>query len=155
MFSSVTSQFDFSNDDWDHIATTPVLVGFAVAKAEDSGFFGSMREAKALSDSIAAGLEDDPALGLISQASATETKDMADAFKTMSAEVLADTAVAACHDLSAILSATAGPDEAAGFKKWVFSVADTVARAAKEHGVRVSPGEAALIERIGVALAIS
>lgn len=150
----MTSQFDFSNDDWDHIATTPVLVGFAVAKAEDSGFFGSMREAKALSDSIAAALENEAARDLIRQASATETKEKAESFKSMSPEALADSAVAACRQLSEMLSTTAEPDEAAGYKNWVFDVANTVAKAAKEHGVRVSPSEEALIKRIGLALAI-
>ncbi len=150
----MTSQFDFSNDDWNHLASTPVLVGFAVAKAEDSGFFGSLREAKTLTDSISDGLVDNAANELIRQASATETKDQVDNYKSMSSEALAETAVLACERLDAILAANAEADEAQGYKQWVLRVANAVAEAAKEHGDRVSAGEAALIKRIHQALAI-
>ena len=43
----MTSQFDFTNNEWNDIAVLPVLVGFAVAKAEDSGRIGSFRGIRA------------------------------------------------------------------------------------------------------------
>ena len=52
-----------------------------------------------------------------------------------------------------VLAATAEPDEAKGYTEWVVGIARTVAEAAKEDGVRVSAGEANLIERLEAALA--
>ena len=150
----MTSQYDFSNDDWNHVATTPVLVGFAVALAEDSGVFGSWRELRTLNNTIAEGFEDDSANSLISQAAATDTSDKTEAYKAISAEALAETAVLACERLNDILSSKAEPDESAGYKRWVLRIANAVAEAASEHGDRVSPGEAALIERLHASLAI-
>lgn len=151
----MTSQFDFSADDWDHVASTPLLVGFAVAKAEDSGFLGSLREMKTLISTIAAGAEESSAGSLINQAAATEPKAKTRVYRATGPAELAEAAVSACQELSAVLSAKTDPDEAAGYKRWVLDIAHGVAEAATEGGVRVSPPEVALIERIESALALS
>lgn len=148
----MTSQFDFTTDQWTHLASTPLLVGLAVAKAEDSGFLGSIRETRTLSSSIVAPDDGNPARSLIDQAATTDVGDLVDVYKATNAEGLAMTAVRACEELAAILDQVAEPDETKGYKAWVLDVARTVAEAAKEDGVRVSPGEADLIERIASAL---
>ena len=58
----MATQFDFSNDDWERVAAAPLLVGMAVAKAEDSGFLGSIRETRALLSNIADGADDPVAI---------------------------------------------------------------------------------------------
>ncbi|MEM7342411.1 MAG: hypothetical protein AAF467_27485 [Actinomycetota bacterium] len=150
----MTSQFDFSNDEWEHVAMTPVLVGMAVAKAEDSGFLGSLRETRTLVASIAPQDDGNAAQGLIDQAAATDTKDKYDAFKSGSPDVLAEAAVTACRELKTILAAVATPEEAADFARWVIDVAQSVAEAAKEGGVRISAGEAALINELRATLGV-
>ncbi len=148
----MTSQYDFSSQHWDHIAMTPVLVGWAVARAEDSWFYGSIQETSTLVSTIADRASANPAGSLIAQAAATDTQEEAGAFRTTNPEALAGAAVNACHDLMAILAEKADEDELNGYADWVLSIARTVAEAAKEDGVRVSPGESALLDRLELAL---
>lgn len=149
----MTTQFDFSAEQWDHIASTPVLVGYAVAKAEDSGFFGSIKETRTVVSAVAAGIEEEsPAKGLVNEAAAAETDEQAQVFQATGAQELADAAVQACTELSSLLGELAEPEEAAGYKAWVLTIATEVAEAAKEGGVRTSAAEAALIERLEAAL---
>jgi hypothetical protein len=150
----MTGQYDFTNQDWQHVAMTPVLVGWAVARAEDSGFYGSIKEARTLVSTIAAGAEQNPAGSLIAQAAATDTDELTSAFRATAPDALAGAAVNACRELVRILAVTVQPDEATGYARWVLSVANTVAEAAKEDGVRVSAGEADLIDRLQAALGI-
>jgi hypothetical protein len=152
--AGMTTQFDFSNDDWEQVARTPLLVGMAVAKAEDSGFFGSIRETRSLLGTIAEGDEDNPARQLIDQVSAADTEADFAAYKLLTPEALATDAEDACRLLVNILDAVAGPQEADGFKRWVLGVAESVAEAAKEHGTRVSPGEVAVIDVVAEALGL-
>lgn len=148
----MTSQYDFTQEHWDHVAITPVLVGLAVAKAEDSGFFGSMKETRTLMSTIASEVTGNPASSLINAAAVTETENRAKGLTASGPEVLADAAVKACEELSIILAGTAEPEEASGFKAWILDIATAVAEAAKETEVRVSQAESSVIERVRVAL---
>lgn len=149
----MTSQFDFTNDQWTHVATTPVLVGMAVAEAGDSGFFGSLKELRTLADMASAPTGGNPAAGLIEQAANTDVSDRLEGFKQAGADALADSAVNACRDLAGMLASVAESDEADGYKRWVLEVATSVADAAKEDGVRRIDGEAEVLRRIEQALA--
>jgi len=134
---------------------SPVLVGLAVAKAEDSGYFGSKKETRTLDSKMVADGDESAARALIDQAVTTETSPEVEAAMALPAAALADAAVAACVELTEILGSTAEHSEAHGYKTWVLNVANEVAEAAKEDGVRVSPGEAALINRVREALALT
>ncbi len=147
-----TTQFDFANDDWELIASTPVIVGYAVARAEDSGFVGSLRETRTLVATIAAGVEDGPARSLIDGATATEAKELMKEYGSSAPEYLADTAVELCTRLVPVLAATATAEESAGYRQWVLDVARSVAEAAREQRVRISEAEAELLGRVAEAL---
>ncbi|MEZ5407667.1 MAG: hypothetical protein R2761_06555 [Acidimicrobiales bacterium] len=149
-----TSQFDFSNDQWELVARVPVLVGMAVARAEDSGFLGSFKETRALMGAIAAEADQRPAGSLIAQAATTDTAGRFEQYRETDSAVLAADAVDACRQLADVLAAVAEPDEAEGYKRWVLDVARAVAGAAKEHGVRVSAGEEAVIAGVEAALGL-
>ncbi|MEM9562688.1 MAG: hypothetical protein AAGA93_08740 [Actinomycetota bacterium] len=148
------TQFDFSNDDWDRVAAAPVLVGMAVAKAEHSGFLGSIRETRSLLATIADGASDNPARDLIAQAAATDTTADFEAYRVLTPDALATDAEVACQELTRILADTVEPDIADGYKRWVLSVAGAVAEAAKEQGVRVSRGELEVIVQVTKALGL-
>lgn len=150
----MTNHYDFSNDDWEQLARTPLLVGMAVAKAEDSGFFGSIREVRSLLGTIDDGADDNPASDLIDQIAAVDTEADFAAYRTLSPAALATDAVDACRLVARILADGAKPDEAEGFKRWVVEVARHVAVAAKEHGTRISPGEVAVIGAVTEALGL-
>lgn len=150
----MTSQFDFSTGDWNVVASAPVLVGLAVAKAEDSGYFGSKKESRTLDSQMSTNGDDSAARTLIDQAVTSETTPEVEAAMALPPAALADAAIAACVALTDILGKTAEPDEANGYKAWVLNVANEVAEAAKEDGVLISAGEAAVIERVREALAL-
>lgn len=148
----MSNQYDFKTEDWDELVIAPVVVGLAVAKAEDSGFFGSFKETRTLVSSIAARVPDGPGRALIEAAAAAETKEAAKGLAASGPDVLADAAVSACHRLNDILAANTELAEAADFKAWILDVATAVAEAAKETEVRISTAEAELIERVKAAL---
>jgi hypothetical protein len=151
----MTSQYDFTNEDWHRVATTPLLVGMAVARAEDSGFLGSIKETRTLLAEMSTSAADGPASGLISQAIATDTEADFESYKMMSAEALATDAEHACQWLNDLFGSVAGPDEAEGYKRWILDVAQRVAEAAKEQGSRVSDGERNVIHQVTLALELS
>ena len=151
----MTSQFDFTNSEWSDIAVLPVLVGFAVAKAEANGPFGSFREIRTLIHHIAAEAPSNPAQGLIDAASIIDVQAKVDEFSDSDAELLGEFAVTACREISRVLDEKAEPDEAAAYKAWVLKIGHEVAATAKADGVRVSAPEAALLDRAKVALGIS
>lgn len=150
----MTSQFDFTNNEWNDIAVLPVLVGFAVAKAEDSGRVGSFREIRTLISSIAERAPDNAARSLIEAASTIDVKDKIDEFEQHAPELLGDVAVRSCSAISAVLDERADPDEATAYKAWVFDIAHQVASTAKEDGIRVSAAESALLDRTKQALGL-
>lgn len=148
----MTSEFDFTNDQWARIASTPYLVGLAVAKAEDSGFLGSLRETRTLLHSIHDEPDAEQPASLIAQAATTDVTEHYERFKASPPEALAVEAVDACREITAALGSVADPIEATAYRRWVLDVAWTVARAAKEHGKVVSDAESALLGRIAEAL---
>lgn len=148
----MTSPYDFTAEDWDQVTIAPMLVGLAVAKAEDSGFFGSMRETRTLLSTIADEVTDNPAAGLINAAAVADTEERVKGLSAAGPDVLGEAAVNACRELAAILDGAATAEEADGFKAWIVSIAVAVAEAAKETDVRVSPAESALIDRVRAAL---
>jgi sulfite reductase beta subunit-like hemoprotein len=151
----MTTQFEFSNDEWDELASVPLLVGMAVAKAEDSGLLGNVRETRALAETIASQAEAYTSISLIAQAATTDTSAEHDRFRGWTSEQLATEAVGACTRVARLLAERAEPSEAEAFRRWVLDVGRAVAAVAKEGGVRVSPGEEALLADVEVALGLA
>lgn len=150
----MTSQFDFTNNEWNDVAVLPVLVGYAVARAGQSGRVGSFLEIRALVATIATPAPENAARGLIEAASTIDVKDRVDDFEQHDADLLADVAVSACERIARVLDEKAEATEADGYKQWVLDVAQDVANAAREDGVRVSSPEQALLDRTRTALGL-
>jgi len=150
----MTTQFDFTNNEWSDIAVLPVLVGFAVAKADDSGWMGSFREIRTLINQLAADAPENAAQSLIAAASIIDVQTKLDDFANHDFELLGDVAVTACREISRVLDDKAQSDAATAYKTWVFDLAYQVATTSKEQGVRVSPLEAALLARAKEALGL-
>jgi hypothetical protein len=148
----MTSQYDFTDEEWTLIVETPVLVGMAVAQAEDSGFVGSIRERRALSAELGDGAAGNSALGLVAQAAAADTSEVFNRLKGVAPDALAGDAERDCRRLIEVLGRTATPDEVEAFAQWILDVAEEVARAATEQGSRVSPGEVDVLQRVRAAL---
>ncbi len=150
----MTSQFDFTDNEWNDVAVLPVLVGYAIAKVEDSGMVGNFREIRTLMATIADEAPDNAARALIEAASTIDVKDKIDEFEVHSPDVLADVAVSACAQMSRVLDDRADAAEATAYKTWVLDVGYRVANTAKESGVRISAPEVHLLDRVMGALGL-
>ena len=150
----MTSQFDFTNNEWNDIAVLPVLVGFAVAKAGDSGRVGSFREIRTLIHSIAEQAPENAARSLIEAASTIDVKDKIDEFEEHAPDLVGDVAVRACSAIAAVLDQRTRTEEATAYKSWVYDIAYQVANTAKEDGIRVSDPERSLLDRTKEALGL-
>lgn len=148
----MTSQFDFTNNEWADIAALPVLAGYAVAMAEDSGRLGTFREIRALVHAIAAKAPDNEGSAIIEAVTTIDVKDKLEQYEPHAPELLGDIAVRACAEMTKVLAHRASVEAAAGYRRWVLTVATEVALAAKEHGSRVSDPEADLLARLETAL---
>lgn len=151
----MTNVFEFTNDEWDCLTAAPTIVGLAVAKAEDSGLIGSYRESRAVVSSLSPDVEGNPAAKLIEAVAAVDNTEAVERLlgdEGETAESLADVAVGVCGSAVAALRARASAEERAGYVAWLLGVAERVANAAKEDGMRVSPPEAGLIERLDRAM---
>jgi len=99
----MTSQFDFTDNEWSDIATLPVLIGFAVAIAEDSGRVGSYLEVRTLVQAIGAKAPRNEARGLVEAVSLTDVRDQVSHFEEHSPDLLADIAVTAATEIAMIV----------------------------------------------------
>ncbi len=150
----MTSQFDFTNAEWSDIAALPVLLGYAVAQAEDSGRVGTFRELRALVNRIGDAAPQNAAQALIEAASTIDVRDKLEEFEDHTPELLGDVAVTACDTIARVVEERAEADEAQAFKQWVYDIAHQVASTAKEDGVRISAPESALLDRAKAALSL-
>lgn len=150
----MTTQFDFTNAEWSDIAVLPVLLGYAIAQAEDSGMIGDFFEIRTLVHAITEEAPHNAARSLIEAAGTIDVKAAIEGFEEHGAELLGDVAVASCSRIARVLDDRAQPDEARDYKSWIMHVATEVANAASEDGVRVSDAESTLLGRARTALGI-
>lgn len=152
----MTNQYEFTNDEWDTITLAPGLIGEAIAKAADSGLIGELRESRSIVTSMASAADDNPAKHLIDASGSVDHKDRMARVSggANPSESLATAAVDVAGEVVSILGAKATPEETAGYTSWLLDIATSVASTARENGERISPPEAALIERLSVALEI-
>ncbi len=163
----------FTDDERFLLASTPSLIGSAMAFSEGSGL-GTIKELMANAKSILAGVKDFPNNEIIKgvvpnldnrkesleQAKATHEKAMArlkdkaiDSREKLHSQLLED-----CRAVSKILAEKATPQEANEYKEWAMSVAANVAKSAKEGGFlgfggeQISAGEKTMFAEIGQAL---
>ena len=172
----MTTQADFTPDEWNTILASPTLVGTTVMLAATSGPIGTVKEMIAVGKAVAEVIEKGSPNALV-QALAQDAKARIDAQKAKqpdqevkldpeveqkiksakSAEAARAVLMQEVGEVAALVTAKAPVDEAQGFKQWLMSVAVQVAQAAKEGGflgfggTQVSDAEkAALNELSGV-----
>jgi hypothetical protein len=160
----VATKADFDEQAWRILRETPQLVGSAMMMAGPSGL-GTVKESFAIGQGLVQGQASrSPLIQALNTrdeiiAAQDEMKEWmrapgsGDPKARFRAEALekARAAVAA-------LKANASPEELAAYRDWVYSLAEGVAKAAREGGVlgfggvEVSPGEQSLLDELKVAL---
>jgi len=163
----------FTESEQHLLAATPVLIGSAMAFAESSGL-GTVKEIFASAKSYIAGLKDYPNNEIIqgvlpnmeereqARANAKALREQAvsrlkekgiDSPEKIRELLLEDT-----RKIAGLLAQKASPGEASEYKKWAISVAENVARAAREGGFfgfggeQISAGEKTLFAELAKAL---
>jgi hypothetical protein len=145
----MTTRADFNAEDWAVITTAPYLVGMLIVAADRGG---TVRETVAVSRAYATAREQHNA-GLMREIVTTPPSiDPATAPRTP--EDLRREAPATLRRAIAILERLATEEELDAYKRFVFSLADTVARAHREGGflglggTEVSEHEQAALDEI-------
>jgi hypothetical protein len=141
-----------------------MLAGIAVTAAEPGGLWGAVRESAAAAGALRTGTGGDNPLSaeVIAAYETPAGRDMArgvlkaQAAGKKPAEIV-ETAVSELQSIAALVAQTA-PDDAAGFKAWLNTIAGKVAEAGKEGGFlgfggeQVSAAEKATLERLATAI---
>lgn len=155
------------------LTSTPSLIGSAMAFAEGSGL-GTIKELFANAKTFIGGAkvfpENEIIVGVLpnledrkeAMAKAKEFREKSmerlkekgiDSHEKLNAQLISD-----CEAVSALLAEKATPQEATEYKEWAMSVAENVAKAAKEGGFlgiggeRISGGEKEVFAKIAQAL---
>src|SRR4051812_33041848 len=125
----MTQKADFNADDWTTLANAPALVGMLVIAASKGG---TVRETLAAQRAYQAAAAKDP--GELLRAILTTPAALDPATAPKSPEELREVAPQTLRNAIAILERLGTDAEVVEYKRFVFSLADTVARAHKEGG---------------------
>jgi hypothetical protein len=174
----VTTRASFTPEEWKLVMETPVTVGVAVSTAEKSGFSGQTKEDSIMLQAIWSDpekefarcqliqemLQDRQERAVLSQQGVLNDKDDFAVFAMRGKGVdqqhdfARPLAVDQCHAVLHLLENKATPTETETYKIFVMSVAEKVARAAKEGGLfsknehHISDRERAVMVEIAAAL---
>ena len=153
----MTTKSDFNAEEWETLVHAPLLAGIAVMASERGG---TLRETLAISKVYAAAREqhgESPLLDeLVASPPALDPNDIRESGGGV--EQLVSTRL---RDAVATVEATATPEEAQAYKRFVLSVAEAAAAAHKEGGFigiggkPVSESEQAALDRLRTELGLT
>ena len=151
---------DFAPEEWARVVASPMVASMAITAADPSGLWGLLKEAMAGGWSLldakqsatANPLAKAVAEGITSPETRTAARDRMQAqFKGAQIGEIKGKAVEELRAVAALVDAKA-PEDAAGFKMWLQSVAQKAAEAGNEGGflgfggVAVSDAERATLD---------
>ena len=156
---------DFTPDEWQQTITLPQLAALYVILASPSSFPGIMKELIAATRQIVSALKMDSGNALVN-AAAAELQDqlvnpeLVGAWEAnLDQDDIRDRCLDACRAVAALLAQKA-PEDAEGFRRWVYETAQASAAAVKEGGflgiggVKVNIAEEDALYEIAAALGI-
>jgi hypothetical protein len=160
----MTTKADYTAEEWELLAQGPFMVAMAIVATSPSGPLGIIQEMSAIGRVLEEAHQSGEGNALINAlisdvkagyrpASATE--------KVQRPEEIKDLALKTSQEVVALLARKAPVAEAEGFKRWLLTVAQRTAEAAKEGGflglggVRVSDAEQATLAEVARALGVT
>jgi hypothetical protein len=167
----VSTRTDYSSEEWKLILRAPLMAALAVVASSPSGPLGLLREMFAVGKLVAETRTQTEHLGgspnellrtLVADVATPEGQaqmDLAE-LRGLAPEQVRAHAIEACRTLATLLDRKASRDESDGLKRWLVSVAQRVAAAAKEGsvlglgGTPVSEAEARAIREVAEALRV-
>jgi len=159
----VTTQSDFSEDDWSRIVRAPFVAGLAISLADPGGPIEAAKESmatlkSATNPSSREQLIAEVALGI--QAEVQEKRNPLKGYRPTSEGTApaGEQVLVELTAVQAIVAAQATPDEAEAFAAWLVATAQAAANAAKDggflgfHAEQVSKGEREMLDRVRAAV---
>jgi hypothetical protein len=143
----MTGQADFSTEEWELLLEAPPLAGTMVALAHRGGSF---RESFSMAKAYTEARREPGQSELLDTIVATKPK--VERPKQHSYAELETHALEKLGDAVALLSEKATPEELAGYRGFVVSLAERVAAAHEEGGEAVAESERAAIDKITAAI---
>jgi hypothetical protein len=160
----MTAKDKFTEEEWNSLLRTPLLVSYAVAGSAPSGKEGFTQEMSAVADAIIEGGEgaaQDSLLGsVVAEIISNAEDEHRGQTEKLSTNEAREKALENCRTVAGILKAKASPEESDEYKRWVIQVAYKVASAAKEGGFlgfggeQVSGREVEIINELGAAIEV-
>ncbi|MBZ9602415.1 hypothetical protein [Phyllobacterium chamaecytisi] len=165
----MATKTDFTAEEWSEVLGSVMMAGMAITLADPSGLIGMTQEGLASGSALLAAKTDPNSNALIkSVVSDFETSEGRTTARGLIKSKLAGKQAAEMKgailetlgQAVALVDAKA-PDDAAGFKAWLYSISERVANAASEGGfmgfggVRVSDAEKATLDEISKAVKLT
>jgi plasmid stabilization system protein ParE len=145
----MTRKADFNAEEWQHVVEGPLSAGLLVAAADRGG---TLRESLSLARAYQHAREQSSRPELLDDL--ISSPPQLDPREFGSPDQLRERALQRLREAVELVESKANPDEAAEYKRFVMSLADTVAHAHREGGVlgiggkEVSESEQAALDEI-------
>ena len=143
----MTTRAAFSPEEWKTVLEGPPSAGMIVITAARGGMF---RETIAMSKAYADARRSHGHSELLDEIVAA--KPTVDHKRHHSFDELKAAGLGHLRDAVALLESKASPEEVEEYRRFVLTLANTVAAAHREHGQSVSPAEADAVNQIAAAL---
>lgn len=160
----MTTQADYTNEEWKLILQAPAMAGMVVMLTGQSGPFQMVKEMFAVSKAIVDAEKQEASnelIGaLVTAAKSVKPEDMQPAQKFNTIEEARAHALDQVRQVGALVDQKAPAQEAQEFKQWLTSLGQKVAEAAKEGGflgfggVQVTEEEKTAINELATALGV-
>jgi hypothetical protein len=161
----MTSQADFTDEEWTRLKRAPFVAGMAISLADPGGPIEALKETAATLKTVLAAAEGGSHGELVSAIAraaaddARQHKNPIGGFKPSKSATAGVEILDELRGVNRIVSEKASPEDAAAVRAWMLDAAQAAANAAKEggfmgfHAERVSEGEQRMLDSLGEALA--
>jgi hypothetical protein len=155
----MTSQADFTEEEWTHLKRAPLVAGLAISLADPGGPIEAVKESMAALKTLLGAAQDGERgelVGAIAKdvaADAKQRKNPLSGFKPRGA-MAGEQVLDELREANRIVTEKASPEDADAFRDWLLAAAQEAADAAKEggflgfHAQRVSDGEQRMLEKL-------
>lgn len=162
----MTKRTDYTPEEWNVLGTAPLMIGMPVITAAEIETSQMTQEVAAMVQKIGESIDVASGNELVDDLMA-QMRERMDAGERLTVAVdisnptaLKQGVLEMAGQVATILESKSNPDEAAGFKEWLMSIATKVAEAVKEGEVmsgtvNISPDEAAVMQEMRAALKLS
>lgn len=161
----MTTQADYTTEEWRAIFLAPAMVGLVVILTGQSGPFQMAQEmfavSKAIADAEKESASNELISALVAATKSVKPKEMQPAPKFDTIEEARAYALDQVRQVAALVDQKAPVQEAQEFKQWLASIGQKVAEAAKEGGflgfggVQITEEEKTAVNELAAALAVS